>query len=120
MKILILGGGAIGGSVAADLLMAKVPITLADPWPDLVNHVRTQGISIQLPEGQLQTPPHNALHLSDFASQNVQYDIVFLAVKAPDARWLSEFIKPYLAPNGFIVPLNECNDEPNHDGCCWK
>lgn len=105
MEILILGSGAIGGSVAADLLMAGVPISIADPWPTLIEKIRTEGFHIRLPDTDFQTPTNHALHLSDFSILNPKYDIVFLAVKAQDARWLTEFIKPYLKENGFIVPL---------------
>ena len=105
MEILILGSGAIGGSVAADFLMAGIPISIADPWPQLISKVQKEGFHIRLPDSEFHTPTNQALHLSDFATLNPKYDVVFLAVKAQDARWMTEFIKPYLKDHGVIVPL---------------
>jgi len=105
MEILILGSGAIGGSVAADFIMAGIPISIADPWPSLIEKVRSDGFHIYLPDSDFQTPSNQALHLSDFAKINPKYDVVFLAVKAQDARWLTEFIKPYLKADGVLIPL---------------
>ena len=105
MEILILGSGAIGGSVAADFIMAGIPISIADPWPSLIEKVRSEGFHIYLPDTDFQSPSNQALHLSDFAKINPKYDVVFLAVKAQDARWLTEFIKPYLKEDGVLIPL---------------
>ncbi len=53
-----------------------------------------------------------ALHLCDLASSNLEFDIVLLAVKSNDHRWLSEFIKPYLKSDGVLVPVqNGFNDD---------
>ena len=45
-KILILGAGAIGASVAANFAQAKIPHLIIDPWHDLINTIRTVGIRI--------------------------------------------------------------------------
>ena len=47
--------------------------------------------------------PIRALHLCDLASANLEFDIVLLAVKSYDHRWLAEFIKPYLKTDGVLV-----------------
>lgn len=105
MKILVLGCGAIGSNIAADLILAGYPITVADPWPELVEVIRIRGLKIILPEHVIQTPPIEALHLSDFARLNPRFDVIFLAAKAQDAKWLCEFIHPYLKDDGILIPL---------------
>jgi 2-dehydropantoate 2-reductase len=105
LEILILGCGAIGGSVAADFLMAGVPISITDSWPKVITKLQTEGLQISFPDKEFQTPTNQALHLSDLARLNPRFDVVFLAAKAQDAKWLSEFIKPYLKQDGIMVPL---------------
>jgi 2-dehydropantoate 2-reductase len=56
--------------------------------------------------------PVRALHLCDLASAKLEFDIVFLAVKSNDHRWLAEFIRPYLKRDGVLVPTqNGFNDD---------
>jgi len=56
--------------------------------------------------------PIRAYHLCDLASENLEFDIVFLAVKSNDHRWMAEFIKPYLKGDGVLVGVqNGMNDE---------
>jgi 2-dehydropantoate 2-reductase len=56
--------------------------------------------------------PIRAHHLCDLASANLEFDIVFLAVKSYDHRWLAEFIKPYLKSDGVLVGvMNGMNDD---------
>ena len=94
-KIAVLGAGAIGSSVSADLTKAGYDITVIDQWPAQVEALRATGLHIQVADGDIKVPI-NALHLCDLASANLEFDIVFLAVKSYDHRWLAEFIKPYL------------------------
>jgi 2-dehydropantoate 2-reductase len=53
-----------------------------------------------------------ACHLCDLASANLEFDIVLLAVKSYDHRWMAEFIKPYLKADGVLVGvMNGMNDD---------
>ena len=38
-------------------------------------------------------------------------DIAFVAVKSYDTEWATMLIKPYLAPSGFVVSLQNCLNE---------
>ncbi len=100
--IAVLGCGAIGSSVSADLTQAGYDPTVIDQWPAQVEALKANGISITMPDGEVKTPIR-ALHLCDLASANLEFDIVFLAVKSNDDRWLAEFIRPYLKPDGVLV-----------------
>jgi 2-dehydropantoate 2-reductase len=103
-KIAVLGCGAIGSSVSADLTSAGYDITVIDQWPAQVEKIRTDGIEITLPDTVVKTPIR-ALHLCELSSARLAFDIVFMAVKSNDHRWLAELIKPYLKANGVFVAI---------------
>ncbi len=110
-KIAVLGAGAIGSSISADLTKAGHDITVIDQWPAQVEALKATGLHIQMPDGEV-TTPIRALHLCDLASANLEFDIVLLAVKSNDDRWLAEFIKPYLKADGVLVGTqNGMNDD---------
>ena len=110
-KIAVLGAGAIGSSIAADLTHAGLDVTVIDQWPQQVETIRTQGLCVRMPEAEVNVKIR-ALHLCEMASSRLEFDIVFLAVKSNDARWLTEFIKPYLKSDGVLVPTqNGFNDD---------
>jgi 2-dehydropantoate 2-reductase len=111
-QIAVLGCGAIGSSVSADLTKAGYDITVIDQWPAQVEALRASGLHIQVADGDIRVPIGRALHLCDLASANLEFDIVFLAVKSYDCRWLAEFIRPYLRPDGVLVGvMNGMNDD---------
>lgn len=111
-KIAVLGAGAIGSSVSADLITAGYDVSVIDQWPAQVETLRTRGLRVEIPDGNLELPPLTAYHLCDLASANLMFDIVFLAVKSNDHRWLAEFIKPYLKSEGVLVGvMNGMNDD---------
>jgi 2-dehydropantoate 2-reductase len=110
-KIAVLGAGAIGSSVSADLTKAGYDITVIDQWPAQVEELKANGLRIQMPDQDFRVPI-NAMHLCDLASGNREFDIVFLIVKSNDHRWMAELIKPYLKPDGLLVPVqNGMNDD---------
>jgi 2-dehydropantoate 2-reductase len=110
-SIAVLGCGAIGSSVSADLTRAGYDPTVIDQWPAQVEALKANGISVTMPDGEVKTPIR-ALHLCDLASSSLEFDIVFLAVKSNDDRWLAEFIRPYLKPDGVLVGTqNGMNDD---------
>jgi 2-dehydropantoate 2-reductase len=98
----VLGAGAIGSSVSADLTKAGYNITIIDQWPAHVEAMKATGLHVQMKDEDLQIPVR-ALHLCDLASANLEFDIVFLAAKSNDHRWMTEFIKPYLKDRKSVV-----------------
>lgn len=109
--IAVLGTGAIGSSVGADLTKAGHDVVLIDQWPAHVEAMKTKGLRIVMPDGELHVPVR-AYHLCEVCSLNRQFDIVLLTAKSYDSCWMAEFIKPHLKPNGVLVSLqNSLNDE---------
>jgi 2-dehydropantoate 2-reductase len=107
----VLGAGAIGSSTGADLTRAGLDVTIIDQWPAHVEAMKAGGLHVKRKDGDFDVPVR-ALHLCELASFNRDFDIVFLAAKSNDTRWLTELIKPYLREDGVLVGLqNGMNDD---------
>jgi 2-dehydropantoate 2-reductase len=110
-KIAVVGSGAIGSSVGADLTKAGCDVVLIDQWPAHVEAMKANGLRVVMTDGEIHTPVR-AYHLCDVHTLNERFDIVLLAAKSYDTRWMLELVKPYLAPGGFVVGMqNGMNDE---------
>ncbi|MBT3350095.1 MAG: hypothetical protein HOC91_14100 [Nitrospinaceae bacterium] len=110
-KIAVMGAGAIGSSVSADLTDAGLDVTVFDQWPAQVEAMKATGLHIVMPDLDLKTPMR-AYHLCELASLKQEFDIVFVAVKSYDSRWMGELIAPYLKSDGVLVGLqNSMNDD---------
>ena len=89
-------------------------VTLIDPWPEHVETMRSQGLHLSgmTPE-ETHTVKVNAIHLTEvqrFCKER-PVDIAFICVKAYDTEWATHLIKPYLAPDGYCVSLQNCINE---------
>jgi 2-dehydropantoate 2-reductase len=101
-KIAVLGTGANGSCVAADLTNAGLDVVLIDQWPAHVEAMRAKGLHITLRQGEIHAKVR-AHHLCDLAGMRQTFDVVFLLTKAYDTRWHAELIKPYLKDDGFLI-----------------
>ena len=101
-KIAILGTGANGSCMAADLIEAGYDVTLIDQWPAHVEAMRADGLRIQM-HGEEQHVHVRAHHLCDVCTFEDKFDIVLLAMKAYDTVWACHLIEPYLQPDGLLV-----------------
>lgn len=111
LRIAVVGGGAIGSSVSADLTDAGEDVTLVDQWPAHVEEIRRSGLRIVMPDLDLRVPVR-AWHPCDLASNRPRFDLVLLAVKSYDTAWMTQLVSPYLAPDGLFVGLqNGMNEE---------
>ena len=111
-KIAVLGVGAIGSSIGADLTHAGYDVTLIDQWPAHVRAMKANGLHVQFKDGSNFQVPVKALHLCDLSSARLEFDIVFLAGKSNDHRWMAELIKPWLKKDGLLVGTqNGMNDD---------
>ncbi len=102
MKIAVVGAGANGASIGADLTAAGLDVTLIEQWPAHVEAMRERGAIIRMPDRTLEQPVR-VLHLCEVATLREPFDVVLLLVKAYDSRWATQLIEPLLAPDGLIV-----------------
>jgi 2-dehydropantoate 2-reductase len=113
-RIAIIGTGAVGGYVGAHMAQAGEEVIAVDFWPENVERIRTIGLHIShAGEGPEFTTPVRALHVSEVQSlsKEVPIDIAFVSTKAYDTAWATMMVRPYLAPGGFVVSLQNCLNE---------
>ena len=101
-KIAILGTGANGSCMAAELIEAGYDVTLIDQWPAHIEAMRADGLRIQM-DGAEQHVQVRAYHLCEVCTFEDKFDIVLLAMKAYDTVWACHLIEPYLQPDGLLV-----------------
>ena len=110
-KIAVLGAGANGSSIAADLTKAGLDVTIIDQWPAHVEAMKKNGLDVTMPDEHLQIPV-KAWHLCELAEHVPAFDIVFLVAKSYDTHWLTQLIEPYLKEKGIFVGLqNSMNNQ---------
>ena len=113
-KIVIMGAGAVGGYTGGHMVKAGEDVTFIDTWPEHVEHMKKHGLKVShakdFPEF---TVPVRALHLTEvqqFAKEK-PFDIAFICVKSYDTVWSTTMVQQYLAPDGFVVSLQNCMNE---------
>ena len=102
-RIAYLGTGANGAGIAADIARSGHDITLIDQWPDHVEAMRRDGITVRYPDGTEEVTQVETRHLCQVSEIREPFDVVFLGVKAYDTRWAVELIKPILSESGVVV-----------------
>lgn len=112
-SVAFVGTGAVGGSVAADLIDGGTRVTVIDQWPAHVEAMRTDGLLVAMPGLEVRVDV-DAWHLCDLASHWPEFDLVFIAVDAYDSRWVSRLIEPYLAPHGLLVGIQNSMTLSHH------
>ena len=101
-RIAVLGAGANGASIGADLTRAGRDVVLIDQWPEHVQAMRRNGARIEMPDETIVVPVR-AYNLCDVCTFREPFDIVLLVTKAYDTRWSCQLIEPYLKPDGLVA-----------------
>jgi 2-dehydropantoate 2-reductase len=113
-KIVFVGAGAVGGYTGAHMVQAGEDVTFIDPWPAHVEHMRKHGLRVThaMTEPEF-TVPVRALHVTDAQqlAKEKLVDIAFVCMKSYDTAWATMLIRQYLAPNGYVVSLQNCMNE---------
>lgn len=99
--VLVWGGGAIGGCVAAFLARAGVPVRMVDIVAEHVQASRTGGLAIEGPVAQFT----QVVDAATPAELEGRYDCILLAVKAQHTGEAVQQLLPHLAPEGVVVSL---------------
>ncbi|MBV9530935.1 MAG: 2-dehydropantoate 2-reductase [Bradyrhizobium sp.] len=113
-KIAIVGAGAVGGYAGAHMVQAGMDVTFIDPWPEHIEHMRRHGLRVTHARDVAQfSVPVRALHVTDVQqlAKETPVDIVFVCMKSYDTAWATTMIRQYLAPDGYVVSLQNCMNE---------
>lgn len=91
---------------------AGVDVTLVDNWPEHIETIRAQGLTISDTEGK-KTVKVNALHLNDIHQLlKNPLDVAIICLKSYDTAWTTTLISDYLAPQGVVVSMqNGVNED---------
>src|SRR5713101_6664542 len=114
-RIACVGAGAVGGYVGGHLAHFGHDVTLIDPWPEHIEAIRRDGLVLtgMTAEENLTVTAAKTMHLTEVQSLAKQppIDIAFVSVKSYDTEWATMLIRPYLAPDGYVVSLQNCLNE---------
>src|SRR5712692_5290120 len=113
-RIVVVGAGAIGGYTGGNLAHNGFDVTIVDPWPEHVEAIRKDGLSLEgiTPAESVVAHP-KTLHLTELQhlAKERPVDIAFISVKSYDTEWATMMIRQYLAPTGYVVSLQNCINE---------
>ena len=113
-KLVFVGAGALGGYVGGNFAELGHDVTFIDPWPAQVEAIRAGRLELDgvTPEERVSVRKAKALHITEAQSlARTPVDVAFVAMKSYDTAWATALIAPYLAPNGFVVSLQNCLNE---------
>src|ERR1700719_436212 len=110
-KIAIVGAGAVGGYAGAHMVQAGEDVTFIDPWPEHVEHMRKHGLRVTHARDVAEfSVPVRALHVTDAQqlAKLTPVDIASVCMKSSATAWATMLIQQYVAPDGYVLPLQNC------------
>lgn len=113
-RIAMVGTGALGGYVGGSLAQLGHDVTLIDFWPENIEAIRRRGLELDgmTPEERFTVTRAKTMHLTEVQSLAAKpVDIAMVAVKSYDTAWATALIKPYLSAQGYVVSLQNCQNE---------
>ncbi|HEY3710897.1 MAG TPA: 2-dehydropantoate 2-reductase [Amycolatopsis sp.] len=97
----VVGGGAIGGTLAFHLARAGYPVVIVDADPAHVTAIRERGLTLRRPDGD------ERVDVPAFVPDEAPPELgrVLLAVKAQATEPVLQWLEPRLSRDGFVVSL---------------
>jgi len=102
MNILVLGAGAVGGTLGGYLARAGRSVTIADPWARQIETVRAHGVRVQSPDEEFQVEVP-VLHIDELPKLGHSPDVLIIATKAYDTEWAYKLAREYLGENSVVL-----------------
>lgn len=104
MQILIVGIGALGGTVAARAICTGLPVQLATRNADSADALRRSGLRVSGIGGEARADAIDIAAIENYGKGD-QFDVILLATKAQDALEIAPRVVSLLAPQGLILPI---------------
>ena len=102
MRTLIVGVGALGGTIAARAVSAGMPVWLATRSAESARALRKSGVRVTGVGGEAAAPFVQVAALEEYATAD-EFDLVLLATKAHDALESAPFLSRLLKPRGTLL-----------------
>ncbi|HEY2539317.1 MAG TPA: 2-dehydropantoate 2-reductase [Stellaceae bacterium] len=113
-RIAVIGAGAIGGYTGGQLAHNGFDVTLIDPWPEHIETIRRDGLALEgMTQEEFVCARPKTMHLTEAQqlAKEKPIDIAMVSVKSYDTEWATRLIAQYLAPDGYVVSLQNCMNE---------
>jgi 2-dehydropantoate 2-reductase len=104
MQILIVGIGALGGTIAARAIRTGLPVRLAARNTDSAEALRRSGLRVSGIGGEVRADAIDVAAVEAYGKGD-QFDLILLATKAQDALEVAPYVVGLLAPEGAILPI---------------
>src|SRR5947207_805421 len=104
MQILIVGIGALGGTIAARALRAGLPVRLAARNTESAEVLRRSGLQVSGIGGEVRADVIDIAAVEDYGKGD-QFDLILLATKAQDTLEVAPRVLRLLAPGGVMLPI---------------
>jgi 2-dehydropantoate 2-reductase len=104
MQILIVGMGALGGTIAARAIRAGLPVRLAARNADSAEALRRSGLRVSGIGGEARADGIEVAAVEAYGKGD-PFDLILLATKAQDALEVAPHVVGLLAPEGVILPI---------------
>lgn len=111
----MVGSGAVGAYTAGNMVRNGADVTLIDAWPEHVAKMNADGLSLRgTTEAESHDVPVKAINICEVSNlpKEGPIDIAFISVKSYETQFAASLIEGYLAPDGYVVSLqNAINEE---------
>jgi 2-dehydropantoate 2-reductase len=104
MQILIVGIGALGGTIAARAIRTGLPVRLAARNTDSAKALRRSGLRLSGIGGEVRADAIDVAAIEDYG-KGEQFDLILLATKAQDALEVGPHLLGLLAADGVLLPI---------------
>lgn len=103
MRTLIVGIGALGGTIATRAVSAGMPVWLATRGAESARRLRSSGLRVSGVGGPATASSIHASAVEDYAAD--RFDLILLATKAHDALEIAPFLSSLLTSGGTLLAI---------------
>jgi 2-dehydropantoate 2-reductase len=103
-RILIVGIGALGGTIATRALSAGMPVWLATRTTKSARELRSSGLRVSGIAGNAAVESVRVAAIEEYGKAD-KFDLILLATKAHDALEIAPFLSRLLMSGGTLLPI---------------
>jgi 2-dehydropantoate 2-reductase len=104
IRILIVGIGALGGTIATRALSAGMSVWLATRTAKSARKLQSSGLRVSCIGGDAAAESVRVAAIEEYGKAD-KFDLILLATKAHDALEIAPFLSSLLMPGGTLLPI---------------